>query len=77
MNENNIKFDPVENTEKFKKIEKELNEKINLFLESNHISKKSLGYCHAYFEAKKIILKKYYNIEWKTPQELNPEIIFD
>ena len=56
MNENNdldIKLDPIENTEDFKKIEKELNEKIELFLNTQHISKGTLGYCHAYWETKK------------------------
>ena len=80
MNENNeldIKLDPIENTDEFKKIEKELNEKIELFLNTQHISKETLGYCHAYWEVKKMLLKKYYNIDWKTPEELNPEVIFD
>ncbi len=80
MNENNeldIKLDPIEKTDKFKKIEKELNEKIELFLNTQHISKGTLGYCYAYWETKKMLLQKYYNIDWKTPAELNPEINFD
>lgn len=72
-----IKLDAIENTDKFKNIEKELNEKIEIFLKANHISQETLGYCHAYWETKKALLKKYYNIDWKTPEELNPEIIFD
>ena len=42
MNENkelDIKLDPIEKTDEFKKIEKELNEKIELFLNTQHISK--------------------------------------
>lgn len=80
MNKNNeldIKLDPIEKTDEFKKIEKELNEKIELFLNTQHISKGTLGYCHAYWETKKCFYKKYYNIDWKTPAELNPEINFD
>ena len=60
MNENNeldIKLDPIENTDEFKKIEKELNEKIELFLNTQHISKGTLGYCHAYWETKKCFYK--------------------
>ena len=41
MNKNNeldIKLDPIEKTDEFKKIEKELNEKIELFLNTQHIS---------------------------------------
>ena len=72
-----IKLDPIENTDDFKKFEKELAPKIEAFLNANSISKDELGYCHAYWEVKKMLLKKYYNIDWKTPEELNPEVIFD
>lgn len=72
-----IEFDPIENTKEFKEIENELEKKIETFLNANHISKNTLGYCHAYWETKKMILKKCYNIEWKSPEELNPTIIFD
>lgn len=35
------------------------------------------GYCHIYWGIKKDILKEKYNIEWYTPDEENPETIFD
>lgn len=43
-----------------KKVEDELNEKIN---------KKSLGYKHYFDLRKKEILEKEYGIKWKTSQE--------
>ena len=36
-----------------------------------------LGYCHSYWAEKKRILKEDYGIDWKTPGELNPEVLFD
>ena len=34
------------------------------------------GYCHRYWSVKKRILAEY-GIDWKTPQELNPGVVFD
>jgi hypothetical protein len=36
-----------------------------------------LGFCHAFWDVKKRILKERYFIDWSTPAELNPNIIFD
>ena len=73
-----MKIDKIENTEKYKQIEEELNKKIELELElKGYTNKQALGFCHIYWELKKEILKTDYNIDWKSPQELNPEIIFD
>ena len=38
---------------------------------------KMLGYCHAVWGQTKEILKEKYNIDWKTPAEMNPHILFD
>ena len=71
-----IKNDAIENSEEYKKIKDELEKKINLKIEIDG-HKKGMGYCHIYWEYKKEILKKDYNIDWKSPAELNPHIIFD
>lgn len=36
-----------------------------------------LGYCHLYWATKKRILKEKYSIDWKSPAELNPYVIYD
>lgn len=36
-----------------------------------------LGFCHIIWRHQKQILKRDYNIYWKSPAELNPDIIFD
>jgi hypothetical protein len=36
-----------------------------------------LGYCHMLWDRQKKILKERYGINWKTPSEMNPMVIFD
>lgn len=36
-----------------------------------------LGLCHSLWGEQKRILKEKHNIDWKTPAEMNPYIIFD
>jgi len=74
--EDNIKYDPVEDTEKYKKIKDELEKKIKIRTEKDGFNK-GIGYCHIYWACKKTILKEDYNIDWSSPAELNPGIIFD
>ena len=40
-------------------------------------TKRYLGYCHAYWGCKKDILLVEYGIDWKSPQELNPDCFYD
>ena len=37
----------------------------------------SMGTCHYFWDCKKKILKEEYNIDWKSPAELHPNIHFD
>ena len=34
-----------------------------------------MGYCHLYWKVKKRILREKYKINWRTPSELNPNIL--
>ena len=36
-----------------------------------------LGYCHLFWAEKKRILRERYGIDWKTPAERYPGVIFD
>ena len=38
---------------------------------------KGLGFCHMFWREKKRILKEEHDIDWKTPEEMNPHVIFD
>ena len=35
------------------------------------------GFCHTFWAVKKQILREKYGIEWKTPQEMEPDTLFD
>lgn len=36
-----------------------------------------LGFCHTYWEVKKEVLWKKFGIEWQSPSDLHPRIIYD
>ena len=57
----------------FKAIEKEMHEKI-VALIGDH---RHIGYCHLYWGEEKTLLRDEYGIEWKSPAELNPHVLYD
>lgn len=68
-----IKHDPIEKTKEFKAIKDELEAKIKKELPEEF----GMGYCHLYWAKKREILKRDYNIDWKSPAQLNPFVRFD
>lgn len=58
------------NKKKFKKVDEILEE------EFKNVSQE-MGLCYIIWARKKQLLKELYNIDWKTPGELNPGINFD
>lgn len=75
--ESSIKYDPLEDTEEYKNIADELERKIESYMRLNSISMTSLGACHKYWGIKKEILIRDYNMDWKSPEELNEDVMFD
>lgn len=71
-----IKKDPIEDDAKFKAIIENVDKIVDKKLE-NHPWRNGMGYCHAFWETKKQVLKEDYNINWRTPSEMNPDIMFD
>lgn len=69
-------YDPVEDdpryAEVFRKIDAEVQEAL-----ANHPQRGSMGFVHLVWETKKRILLQKYSIDWKTPAELNPQVMFD
>jgi hypothetical protein len=60
----------------YKRIIDQAGEEAYQILEEKKINR-SYGYCHRYWGLQKRILKEKYNINWKTPAELNRHIIYD
>lgn len=71
-----IKNDPIENTPQFLKVVEEVNAEVTTALKEQGLEKK-LGYIHQFWALKKKILKEKYDIDWKSPREMNPQVIFD
>ncbi len=70
------KYDPIEDDPSIKEkvvIAKKEAEKI-LRAQGEKIR---LGYCHKLWNLQKRILKEKYNIDWKTPAEMNPLVFYD
>ena len=68
-----LKYDPVEDTERYLKIEDE----VNNLVQERMGGFRGIGSCHLFWSIKKEILKEKYGIEWKCPSELNPHVMFD
>lgn len=67
-----LKFDPVERSERWEEIIYEVSEKaIEECGEPGY-----MGYCFGYWQALSSILSSY-GIEWKSPQRMNPRVMFD
>lgn len=68
-----INEDPIEYTDEYLQIELELKRLIRSEIGEGGYR----GFCHKYWLTKKNILKDRFNIEWKSPADLNPQIWFD
>lgn len=55
-----------------RKVEKLAHERAKLVVDEN-----SKAFLHVFWGCKKNILKEKYNIDWRTPVELNPHIKFN
>ena len=71
-----LKHDEIEYKDEykeiFKKVDREVEEKLN-----REGVQKSFGYIHIFDSYKKKILKERYNINWKTTQEMNSNVMID
>ena len=68
-----IKEDPIEYSDEYLKIELELERLIRDEIGDGGY----FGFCHEYWCTKKKILKNRFGIEWNSPVDLNPMLMFD
>ena len=74
-------YDKVEKTKEYRACVEEVEKQAEIEARKNmrELTGKEwgIGYCHMFWIAKKKILKEKYNIDWRSPAEMNPEIIYD
>lgn len=68
------KNDPVEYTSEWEDIYYEVEDELNRRFAN---APKGRGFCYSYWRAKKELLKDKYDIDWRTPAQMNPRIKFD
>ena len=68
--------DPIEETQSYQSVVKEVDQEVERQLSDKGIVK-ARGYIHHFWNLKKQILKEKYNLDWKSPKEMNPEMVFD
>ena len=72
------RYDPKERDPQYRAIIKEADKEAEDILAKRFPGLKGqMGYCQSFWGAKKRILKEKHGIDWKTPDELNPEACFD
>lgn len=69
---NGICYDPVEDTEAYKKAIKQIEEELDECMKGVN----GMGNCHIYWSRKKELLAKV-RVEWRSARECNPFIMFD
>lgn len=73
-NNQELLYDPVENTVEYQNIRDELESELFKLMQNVDVK---MGRSYKYWSLKKRILKQKYNIDWKSPPEMNPGIIFN
>lgn len=70
-----IKSDPKERDPRYRSIIAAAKAEAEKIVADMGIS--GLGTCHAVWGEQKRILKEKHNIDWQTPAEMNPLVMFD
>jgi hypothetical protein len=69
-----LKVDKVEYTEEFENVIDAVEEEVDRRMGQTEYG---MGMCFEIWSTKKAILAEKYNIEWRTPSQMNPRVMFD
>ena len=69
-----LKQDPIEWTEEFERVIAKAEEKADARLKD---TPRGMGFCFAWWHELADILHSEYGIDWKSPQQMNPNVHFD
>jgi hypothetical protein len=68
--------DPVEDDPRYVEVFRTIDDEVKESLASDP-RRGGEGFVNIYWEAKKRLLKQKYGIDWRSPGEMNPHVIFD
>ena len=71
---NTLRCDPVEYTLRWEDIYYEVERRLD---ERFANAPRHMGFCFRYWNAKRELLKEEYGIDWKSPSQMNPRVMFD
>lgn len=69
-------YDSIEDDPRYANVFKTIDDEVKEAL-ANDPRKGSMGFIHRIWSTKQHILKYKYGIDWRTPAELNPHVMFD
>lgn len=76
--EDGLKIDPIEKDPQHKAIFEKIDDEVEEYIKKEMPNApRGMGYCHLFWDKKQELLKSKYKIKWRTPAEMNPEILFD
>lgn len=68
--------DPVEDDPRHAVVFRNIDDEVKTLL-ADHPRRGGEGFVNIYWETKKRLLKNRYGIDWRSPGEMNPQVIFD
>jgi len=71
-----LAHDPVEDDPRYAEVFKSIDGEVKALL-ADHPQRGGEGFVNIHWIIKKDLLKKKYNIDWCSPEELNPHVLFD
>jgi len=71
-----LAHDPVEDDPRYGEVFKSIDDEVKTLL-ADHPQREGEGFVSIYWQTQKKLLKQKYNIDWRSPGELNPHVLFD
>ena len=71
-----LAYDPVEDDPRYAEVFKTIDDEVKELL-ADHPQRGGEGFVNIYWSTKKSLLKRKYGIDWRSPGELNPHVLFD
>ena len=72
-----MRQDPIEENVRYRELSPLVDQMTDQKLQERDLRPNDPNYLTTYWEIRKKIFKEKFDLDWHTPQELNPESIFD